>query len=79
MFSYIKPVKTGDDPATGPSLPHSRPTTPHSRASAGGLKLTQAVDELGHRTGVSSGGQRQRNGVAGFPAPSGRPLVHVRP
>ena len=79
MFSYIKPMKTGDDPATGPSLPHSRPTTPHSRASASGLKLTQDVDELGHRAGVSSGGQRQRNSVAGFPAPSGKPLVHVRP
>lgn len=79
MFSYIKPMKTGDDPATSPSLPHSRPTTPHSRVSAGGLEFTQDVDELGHRTGVSSGGRRQRNGVAGFPAPSGRPLVHVRP
>ena len=79
MFSYIKPTKTGDDPATGPSLPHSLPTTPHSRASASGIKLTQDVDELGHRTGVSSGGQWQRNGVAGFPTPSGRPLVHVRP
>jgi len=79
MFSYIKPTKTGDDPATGPSLPHPRPTTPHSRASASGIKLTQDVDELGHRTGVGSGGQRQRNGVAGFPTPSGRPLVHVRP
>jgi hypothetical protein len=79
MFSYIKPMKTGDDPATGPSLPHSRPTTPHSRASAGGLESTQDVDELGHRMGVSSGGRRQRNGVAGFPVPSGRPLVHVRP
>ncbi len=79
MFSYIKPMKTGDDPAAGPSLPHSRPTTPHSRASAGGLKSTQNVDELGHRTGVNSGGQRQRNGVGGFPPPSGRPLVHVRP
>jgi hypothetical protein len=79
MFSYIKPVKTGDDPSTGTPLPYSRPTTPHSRASAGGRKLTQDVDELGHRTGVSSGGQRQRNGVAGFPAPSGGPLVHVRP
>jgi hypothetical protein len=79
MFSYIKPVKTGDDPTTGPSLPQSRPTTPHSRASASGLNLTQDVDELGHRTGVSSGDQWQRNGVAAFPAPSGRPLVHVRP
>jgi hypothetical protein len=79
MFSYIKPMKTGDDPAAGPSLPHSRPTTPHSRASAGGLKSTQNVDELGHRAGVNSGGQRQRNGVGGFPPPSGRPLVHVRP
>lgn len=79
MFSYIKPTKTGDDPTTGPSLPHSRPTTPHSRVSAGGLESTQDVDELGHRTGVSLGGRRQRNGMAGFPAPSGRPLVHVRP
>jgi hypothetical protein len=79
MFSYIKPVKTGDDPAAGPSLPHSRPTTPHSRASAGGLESMQDIDELGHRMGVSSGGRRQRNGVASFPVPSGRPLVHVRP
>jgi hypothetical protein len=79
MFSYIKPMKTGDDPTTGPHLPHSRPTTPHSRVSAGGLESTQDVDELGHRTGVSSGVRRQRKGVAGFPAPSGRPLVHVRP
>jgi hypothetical protein len=79
MFSYIKPTKTGDDPATSPSLPHSRPTTPHSRPSARGLETTQDVDELGHHTIVSSGGRRQRNGVAGFAVPSGRPLVHVRP
>jgi hypothetical protein len=79
MFSYIKPTKTGDDPATGPSRPHARPTTPRSRSSAAGLASTQDVDELGHRTGMSSGGHGGRNGVAGFPAPSGRPLVHVRP
>ena len=78
MFSYIKPIKTGDDPATGHSRPHSRPTTPHPHVSASGLTSTQDVDELGHRTVVSSVSQ-QRNGLVGFPAPSGRPLVHVRP
>jgi hypothetical protein len=79
MFSYIKPMKTGDDPTTGPSNPHARPTTPHSHSSAVGLTPTQDADELGHRTGESSGEHGWRNGVAGFPAPSGRPLVHVRP
>ena len=83
MFSYIKPTKTGDDPATGPSHPHARPATPHSHShshsSAADLTSTEHADELGHRTGVSSGGHRGRNGAAGVPAPSGRPLVHVRP
>jgi len=77
MFSYIKPMKTGDDPAT--ARPHSRPTTPHLRTSERDLTSTQDVDELGHRTGVSAGGQGQRRGVAGITPPSGRPLVHVRP
>jgi hypothetical protein len=79
MFSYIKPTKTGDDPATDLSKPHSRPATPHSHSSSTSLTSTQDVDELGHRTGVGSGGHGQRNGGVGFPAPSGRPLVHVRP
>ena len=79
MFSYIKPTKTGDEPATGPSHPHSRPATPRSHSSAADLTPTQDADELGHRTGTSSGGQGRRNGVAGFPVASGRPLVHVRP
>lgn len=76
LFSYIKPMKTGDDHATG--HPHSRPTTP-KHVSADGIASTQDVDELGHRTWVGLNGQRQRDGVTGFPAPSGRPLVHVRP
>ncbi|KAH9986530.1 hypothetical protein BJV74DRAFT_844539 [Russula compacta] len=76
MFSYIKPMKTGDDPATGHSRPHSRPTTPHSHVSANGPTSTQDVDELDHCTVVSSGSQ-QGNGLVGFPAPSGRPLVHL--
>lgn len=78
MFSYIKPTKTGDDPATGLSKPHSQPATPHSHSSTGQTS-TQDVDELGHRTGMGSGGYGRWNGGAGFPAPSGRPLVHVRP
>lgn len=77
MFSYIKPTKTGDDHAAGHPHPHSRPTTP-KHASAGGMASAQDADELGHRTGVGLNGQRQRDGVTGFPAPSGRPLVHVR-
>ena len=79
MFSYIKPTKTGDDPAIGLSKPNSRPATPHSHSSSTGLTSTQDVDELGHRTGVGSGGHGRRDGGAGFLAPSGRPLVHVRP
>jgi hypothetical protein len=79
MFSYIKPMKTGDEHATGHPHPHSRPATPNLHVSAGGMAPTQDADELGHRTGVSLGDQRQRGGVTGFPAPSGRPLVHVRP
>ena len=79
MFSYIKPMKTGDDHATGHPHTHSRPTTPNLHLSAGGLTPTQDADELGHLTGVGLSGQRQRDGVTGFPAPSGRPLVHVRP
>jgi hypothetical protein len=79
MFSYIKPTKTGDEPATGPSHPHARPATPRSHSPAADLTPTQDADELGHRTGTSLGGQGRRNGVAGFPVPSGRPLVHVRP
>jgi hypothetical protein len=78
MFSYIKPTKTGDDHATGHSQPHSRPTTP-KHVSAGSVTSARDADELGHRTGVDLNGQRQRDGVTGFPAPSGRPLVHVRP
>lgn len=78
MFSYIKPTKTGDDHATGHPHPHSRPTTP-KHVSASGMASAQDADELGHRTGVDLNGQRQRDGVTGFPAPSGRPLVHVRP
>ena len=78
MFSYIKPMKTGDDHATGHPHPHSRPTTPKN-VLGGGMASTQDADELGHRTGVGLNGQRQRDGVTGFPAPSGRPLVHVRP
>ena len=78
MFSYIKPMKTGDDHATGHSHPHSRPTTP-KHVSAGGMASAQDADELGHRTGVGLNGQRQRDGVTGLPAPSGRPLVPVRP
>ncbi|KAF8502309.1 hypothetical protein F5888DRAFT_1186696 [Russula emetica] len=78
MFSYVKPMKTGDDHATGHSHPHSRPTTP-KHVSAGGVASAPDADELGHRTGVGLNGQRQRDGVTGFPAPSGRPLVHVRP
>jgi hypothetical protein len=77
MFSYIKPTKTGDDDAAGHPHPHSRPTTP-KHASAGSMASAQDADELGHRTGVGLNGQRQRDGVTGFPAPSGRPLVHVR-
>ncbi|KAI0305774.1 hypothetical protein B0F90DRAFT_1948159 [Multifurca ochricompacta] len=76
MFSYIKPMKTGDDPATGHSHSHSRPATPHSHPSAVGSTATHDMDELGH-TGVGVGGDGRRNGVAGFPAPSGRPLVHL--
>lgn len=76
MFSYIKPMKTGDDHATSHPHPHSRPTTPNASASG---PPTQDADELGHLTGVGLGGQRQRDGVRDFPAPSGRPLVHVRP
>ena len=79
MFSYIKPMKTGDDHASGHPHPHSRPTTPKLRVSAGGLTCTPDVDELGNLTGVGLGDQRQRDGVTGSPAPSGRPLVHVRP
>ena len=78
MFSYIKPMKTGDDHATGHPKPHSRPTTP-KHVLADGMASTQDADELGHRTGVDLNGQRQRDGVTSFPAPSGRPLVHVRP
>ena len=78
MFSYIRPTKTGDDLASGLSKPHSRPSTPHSHSSTG-QRSTQDVDELGHRTGVGSGGHGQRSGGVGFPAPSGTPLVHVRP
>ncbi len=78
LFSYIKPMKTGDDRATDRPHPHSRPTTP-KHVSAGGMVSTRDADELGHRTGVGLNGQRQRDGVTGFPAPSGRPLVHVRP
>lgn len=74
MFSYIKPTKTGDDHATGHPPPHSRPTTP-KHVSAGGMASAQDADELGHRTGVGLSGQR--DGVTGFPAPSGRPLVHL--
>ncbi|KAI9509736.1 hypothetical protein F5148DRAFT_977834 [Russula earlei] len=74
LFSYIKPTKTGDDSSTGHPRPHSRPTTP---ASACGLTSTQDADELGHRTGASLGGQRQRRGMAGIPPPSGRALVHL--
>ncbi|KAH9176448.1 hypothetical protein EDB89DRAFT_1941539 [Lactarius sanguifluus] len=77
MFSYIKPTKTGDDPAIGLSKPHSRPVTPHSHLPSTDLASTQGVDELGHRTGVGSGGNGRRNGGAGFPVPSGRPLVHL--
>lgn len=77
MFSYIKPMKTGDDHAAGHPHPHSRPTTP-KQVSASGMASAQDADELGHRTGVGLIGQRQRDGVTGFPAPSGRPLVHVR-
>lgn len=76
MFSYIKPTKTGDDPATGLSKPHSRPATPHLHSPTGQTS-TQDVDELGHRAGMGSGGQGWRNGGAGFPAPSGKPLVHL--
>ena len=79
MFSYIKPTKTGDDPATNLSKPHSRPATPHSQSPSTGLTYTQDVDELGHRARVGSGGHGRHNGEAGFPAPSSRPLVHVRP
>ena len=79
LFSYIKPTKTGDDPATDMSKPQSRPATPHSHSSSTGLMSTQDVDELGHRTGVGSGLHERRNGGAGFAAPLGRPLVHVRP
>ncbi len=78
MFSYIKPMKTGDDHATGHPHPHSRPTTP-KHVSADDMTSTQDADELGHRTGVGLNGQRQWDGVTGSPAPSGRPLVHVRP
>ncbi|KAH9040635.1 hypothetical protein EDB85DRAFT_1924378 [Lactarius pseudohatsudake] len=77
MFSYIKPTKTGDDPAIGLSKPHSRPATPHSHLPSTDLASTQGIDELGHRTGVGSGGNGRRNGGAGFPVPSGRPLVHL--
>ena len=77
MFSYIKPMKTGDEHATGHPHPHSRPTTP-KHVSTGGMASAQDADELGHRTGVGLNGQRQRDGVTGFPAPLGRPLVHVR-
>ncbi|KAH9061391.1 hypothetical protein EDB87DRAFT_1611575 [Lactarius vividus] len=77
MFSYIKPTKTGDDPATGLSKPHSRPAIPRSHSPSTELASIQGVDELGHHTGVGSGGNGRRNGGAGFPVPSGRPLVHL--
>lgn len=79
MFSYIKPMKTGDDHPTGHPHIHSRPTTPKLSVPVSGLAPTQDADELGHLTEVGLSGQRQRDGVTGFPAPSGRPLVHVRP
>ena len=72
-------MKTGDDHTTGHPHTHSRPTTPNLHLSAGGVTPTQDADELGHLAGVGLSGQRQRDGVTGFPAPSGRPLVHVRP
>jgi len=78
LFSYIKPMKTGDEHATGHPHAHSRPTTP-KHVLAGGMASAQDADELGHRTGVDVNGQRQRGGVTGIPALSGRPLVHVRP
>jgi hypothetical protein len=79
MFSYIKPMKTGDDHATGHPHTHSRPTTPNLRVPVSDLTPTQDSDELGHLTGVGLSSQKQRDSVTGFPAPSGRPLVHVRP
>lgn len=79
MFSYIKPMKTGDDHATGHPHTHSLPTTPNLHVPVSDLTPTQDSDKLGHLTGVGLSGQRQRDSVTGFPAPSGRPLVHVRP
>ncbi|KAI0266864.1 hypothetical protein BC834DRAFT_873918 [Gloeopeniophorella convolvens] len=78
MFSYIKPMKTGDDPATGQSNSQSRSTTPHPHASSAiGPTSTRDVDELGHRTGVSTSGHGRRSGAAAFPVPMGKPLVHL--
>ena len=79
LFSYIRPTKTGDDPAIGMSKPHSRPATPVTHSSSTGLASSQNVDELGHCTGVGFGRHGKQDGGAGFPAPLGRPLVHVRP
>ncbi|KDQ57756.1 hypothetical protein JAAARDRAFT_95333, partial [Jaapia argillacea MUCL 33604] len=71
MISYIKPNKTGDAPPL-PIVQPPRPSTAPPRD----------VDELGMRTQKSNGFKGQGDGgvapSAGLPAPSSKPLSHVR-
>ncbi|TFY83008.1 hypothetical protein EWM64_g1001 [Hericium alpestre] len=63
MISYIRPVKTGDDPTISAPPVRSRPTTP-----------APDVDELGVRESVV---KETRFAPSELPSPSGKPLSHL--
>ncbi|KAA1472849.1 hypothetical protein DENSPDRAFT_778865 [Dentipellis sp. KUC8613] len=62
LISYVKPVKTGDDPATSAPLIHSRPVTPAPQ-----------VDELG----IRESRVKEAHFSSELPSPSKKPLSHL--
>lgn len=80
MISYIKPLKTGDNPSTG--APPSRPSSRASRSRP----ATPEVDEMGNRvrsraksvSGAEKEGGQDRHVGSPSGATDGRPLSHVR-
>ncbi|ETW80802.1 hypothetical protein HETIRDRAFT_476500 [Heterobasidion irregulare TC 32-1] len=82
LISYIKPMKTGDDPATGTS--HSRPHTPapapsrpQSRSTTpapGARSRTEGGAVRGSQVGGAWGAAR---GPSELPAPTAKPLSHL--
>lgn len=80
MISYIKPLKTGDNPPT--SAPPSRPASAASRSRATspevdemGIRVRSRTRSIGGASMVSESTQQERREAGS----SGRPLSHVRP